>query len=291
MPSKCRPLLVLSFAAWSVFAAQACDTPPPAPTPSASSAPAVVSEPAATPSQLQGVVTLAGIPSMMAALPGARVEVVSGQGIGRSTVTTEWGGYLLTGVEGPVTIKATADGLTPFIKAIDVSGDSLLNIGLSPSGAIPTIAGTYTLTVRAGADCAASDSDGGLPEDARVRRYLATVTQTGSRLDVKLSGASFHLVSSQDWLGNNVMLGDGFLGYVAPERVEFFLEGTDDPTWGSYPSLDEALGDGRTLVIRGSVSALAGSAIAGTMRGKMLLYSRGSVRECSSDRHEFTLAR
>jgi len=118
--------------------------------------------------KLRGLVSEAGV----GALYGATVEVVSGIGQGLQA-TSNSQGYGLYGVSGPVQLRASADGFTPQIHEVVVTGnDAADSFALTPIDAPADVSGVWTMTVSPSPSCPA-----GLPDIARGRTYQVQLMQ------------------------------------------------------------------------------------------------------------------
>ena len=93
--------------------------------------------------------------------------------------------------------ESTKAGYEPAVQRLSLSDHQTQNFTLALTAARVNLAGTYTLTISAPAECLDK-----LPQEVWTRRYTATVTQSGPVLDVSLSGAAFVLDDSGK--------GDGF---------------------------------------------------------------------------------
>jgi hypothetical protein len=79
---------------------------------------------------LSGVVTNAGSQTPLA---GARVEAVDGSNQGRSTQADAQGRYQLDNLQqGSFTIRATADGFEPVARAVELTRNVVIDLGLRP---------------------------------------------------------------------------------------------------------------------------------------------------------------
>jgi hypothetical protein len=120
--------------------------------------------------------------------------------------------------------------------------------------------GAYTLTISAASDC---DGVRRLPDEARRREYIATVTRNGAHLAVTLSGADF-LVSNGR--------GNSFTGQLFTyERINFKIS---DATWDEYGLFESGSFDiaervsESTVVFSGSAAVQkTGAGFSGTFGG------------------------
>src|SRR6185436_12777007 len=95
------------------------------------------------------------------------------------------GTYRLYGVAGPVEIQISKSGYDTIVRGLTVSGTDVASVTEIRQSVIPSLAGTYSLTLAAAGNCTA------LPVEARSRTYSATVQQSGPVLTVTLGGADF----------------------------------------------------------------------------------------------------
>jgi hypothetical protein len=240
--------------------------------------------------RLIGAVTEAGLPVW-----NARVTVIAGQGAGLSAMTGSDGTYRLYGIAGTVQVQVTKTGYVPDVKTISVTTNELLDFpDFAQPGTAPTIAGTYTLTLQASNDCGLvpfiflSTTFPPLPEDARIRTYSASITQSGPRLHVVLSGAEFFLHEA---------FGNYFEGRFDPDGLIFVL-GSPYYYTLTGPDVAERLSSNRVLVMdgwtRGKMSSTGAfhAAFQGTIT-ELPVLSSGDLGNpttfCQSQNHQFTL--
>jgi hypothetical protein len=130
-----------------------------------------------------------------------------------------------------------------------------------------------------------------LPSGSTTRSYTATVAQSGSTLDVRLSGADFVVTQGR---------GDHFSGFVGPNDDVAFTIGS--PTYYYYycSAFDvvERLTNNTALIVNGNVTASATSAgISGTLIGSFILAqgltnpSWGLEVICRGGTHRFEMVR
>lgn len=167
----------------------------------------------------------------------ATVTVIAGVGQGLAATTSVDGEYELYGVAGAVQIRASKDGYADNIQQIEVAAHGSLAFQLTPSQPRPDFQGGYTLTI-AGDNCSPP-----YPDQAKVRVYTADVTQTGPKLRVSLSGATF------------LASGSAFEGVVTPASdVQFNIRPVS--IWDyDGPDIFERLSDGTQIIIGGVVAA------------------------------------
>lgn len=240
--------------------------------------------------RLAGRVTVGG--SASDPVVGAEVTVTAGAAEGLSA-TTDWEGrYKMFGVSGPTTLRIVKRGYVDQARDIAGAANDTLDVALPLAGVLPDVAGSYTLTATADPACREN-----LPEAARVRQYSATIVQTGSIVEARLTGAS--------WDSTIAGQGDRFPGRVEPGTVRFQLAGIDYWGLGAIlgPYLGELLPDppGTSLVLWGNVtSVISGLDLPGTLDGSFVLHNRSihaipqtgtPIADCSSRDHAFTFTR
>ncbi|HXW08657.1 MAG TPA: carboxypeptidase-like regulatory domain-containing protein [Vicinamibacterales bacterium] len=228
--------------------------------------------------RVRGTVRDAGFPVF-----GAEVEVIRGSATGLSTTSTD--DYRLYGVSGVTELRVRKAGYHEQRKRLDVVTHHILDFDLELSAPRADIAGRYRLEVTASPECS-----GALPEEARIRTYTADIAQTGPRLEVTLSGASFRALAGRS---RNQFYGVAEPGHPLTFRL--------DPGWfyyyhyGNYfADVVEQLDESRSLTIGGSVEAAPGSSrIAGVLDGELVVRNLQftTLASCRSSRHQFVLAR
>ena len=163
--------------------------------------------------------------------------------------------------------------------------------GLTPSALPPapteTILGDFTLTIRADPTCAIGVGMNHVPEEARERVFRASIRQTGTRLDMRLTTARFYLLSQGS---SQVLVG----GKAEPHRMVFAFSWFD----GEWPSVVEQLPGDRALLLWGEAvtPSYTGGDLAGVFSGRLQTYATASVWEppvatCASTDHEVLLSR
>jgi Bacterial Ig-like domain (group 2) len=236
--------------------------------------------------RLTGTVTDAGT-----GVRDARVEVADGTSRGVATMTDVLGQYRLYGVSGDTLIRASKNGYQSAEHRLLISGNQTLNLVMSVAGRLPAVAGRYTLRVTA------SDACSSLSDVAKRRTYTAVVTQDGSAVDVKLSGASF-LVNVQG-------RGDGFRGRFEPGELVFSLEPVGNSSGDDYyyyydqpyPNVIERISN-EFLIVAGTarLSVTAGG-MSGRLKGSLQLYTQlppsGLAGKCddTATGHQFVFSR
>lgn len=191
-------------------------------------------------------------------LYGATVEVLSGIGQGLQA-TSGSHGYALYGVSGAVRLRASADGFTPQIHEVVVTGnDAADSFALRPIDAPADVSGVWTMTVSPSPSCPA-----GLPDIARGRTYQVQLMQHATRLQVKISSPTLQLLNP-----------DEHSGTVLGSRVRLqFVGDTDYGEW-STPDLYDHLSPTETFGFDGSVDGtVTGSEIRATMNGDLVYWN------------------
>jgi hypothetical protein len=220
--------------------------------------------------RLIGTVAESGLP-----VTGAVVTVVEGVGAGKAALTNNSGQYRLYGVGGNVQLQATKNQYVSSTGSLVVESHLTLNLDIRQTRE-QVISGDYLLEFRAGKACTA------LPEEARQRRYTASVSQSGPRFSVALGGATF-VVSAG--------LGNAFSGRVEPDRISFDLP--DGYYYGlDGPAVVEALDDTRRLIFTGyGTMTRTPTGLAGTFNGTVWIESlqRSTLSRCAASDHQFVL--
>jgi hypothetical protein len=220
--------------------------------------------------RLMGTVAESGLP-----VAGAVVTVVEGVGAGKAAMTNNSGQYRLYGVGGNVRLQATKNEYVPSTGSVVVESHLSLNLDIRQTRE-QVIAGDYLLEFKAGKACNA------LPEDARQRRYTASVSQSGPRFTVALGGATF-VVSAG--------LGNAFSGRVEPDRISFDLP--DGYYYGlDGPAVVEALDDTRRLIFTGSgPMTRTPTGLAGNFNGTVWIESlqRSTLSRCPANDHQLVM--
>ena len=122
------------------------------------------------------------------ALHGATVEVLSGVGQGLRA-TSDSKGYALYGVAGPVRLRASAEGFTPQVLDVVVTGDTTQALRADTGGG-------HHRRFRILDDdrLAVPGCRPGLPDIARGRTYQVELIQNATRLQVKVSSPTLRQV-------------------------------------------------------------------------------------------------
>ena len=181
-------------------------------------------------------------------------------------------------------IRVTKPGYEPHVQTLSLSDHSARNFTLTLSTPRPDLAGTYTLTLSAGADCRDK-----LPEEVWTRRFTATVRQTGPVLDVSLTGSTFLIDASGK--------GDRFRGRIEPGRVLFTLLG--DYYYRVWPDILEEIRPSLYFGAYGFASAAVSPGnISGDLNGTFFTMETDPrrtfpmpSRSCYSGAHQLVLQR
>jgi hypothetical protein len=239
--------------------------------------------------RLTGRVMEADTPQAIAA---ARIEAVAGTGSAVSTVSLSDGRYRLYGVPSDAELRVSSEGYQTHVQRVLLHTHENLDIGLTLAHPRPELAGTYALTLTAGADCSSA-----LPGEARSRHYTALLAQTGARVEVTLQGGTFLKVGYDT---QNRFWGD--IQPAAPGRVMFRLKdfSYDDIWYPYYANVIEQLTPTTFFVPVGSVNAsVTPTGLSGVFAGFMEIRGHASapgqqfrtIASCHSTAHQFVLAR
>jgi len=230
-----------------------------------------------------GMVKEAGVP-----VAGASVDVVENADI--HTLTDASGSYRLYGVAGDVQMRVTKEGYRARVSRLTVTANESLDFTLERVSPPANLTGIYTLLLAAG-PCVYGGTIG-VPDNEQTRRYDAVVTQDGPGLKVQLSGAQFATRGDR---------GDGFKGWIYPDRITFVFSGWDDYVYsGIYYNLVEILAENpsKLLTVSGEVSATASeTGISGSLDGTIEVvrrlgdYGNSDWWSCWSHTHQFALLR
>jgi hypothetical protein len=207
--------------------------------------------------RLQGVVSTDG-----ASPDNVRVSVISGPGAGLTTLTNQYGQYVLYGVGGNVEIRSTKDGLLERMHLLEVTWDRTFSFEMTAGRAVPDYRGRYTLVVTTDADGPSCPRP--MPDEWRRRVYTAAIDQTGADLKVTLSGAN--------------LTANTFRGAVdAGGNVTFWLRPA--ALWDyDVPDVAENLNDGTTICVAGTILARSGTA---GLFGTVSQSHGGTIYRCS----------
>ena len=212
------------------------------------------------------------------AVGGVRVEAD-----GVSPVSTNLDGrYRLYGVPGHGRMRVSKNGYVTKELTLALSDHHTENVTLALAGPRLDVAGIYQLTIEAAPQCR-----GQIPDPLLTRQYAAAITQSGTAIQIRLSGANFVLADlaaridqtgiALDFVNEPIMYGHCEASYAQ------FIEKIDDTTY---------------VVIHGLARLLpAGAGFVGTLQGSSAIYScipcsftcsNGAVAACAS--HRVTLA-
>jgi hypothetical protein len=214
------------------------------------------------------------------------VEILTGSAAGMSVMAN--GFFRFYGVEGDMEIRLSKDGYQTQQRRITVSGHHTEEITLALAHPRLEVAGAYTLTVTAAAECRVD-----LPADVRQRSYRATVTQDGPRVTVTLDTGKFF---SQPHTGvSNQLFGSVEAMRMSLVGNEYF----DDFGTGIFPpSVFEELSVPTHFTFYGrALLAPTSNGFAGTLDGTFAVVRVLSVYDyqldasCQSTNHELVLSR
>jgi Carboxypeptidase regulatory-like domain len=236
--------------------------------------------------RMVGVITESVSPAVP--ILGARVEITGGPPL---VATTDHDGrYRLYGVPGVADIRVTREGYQPHVQRVQLAEHVTQNFQLALSGMRLDLAGPYTLTIDAA--CSTSTPVGA---ELRHRSYSASLTQSGSTVEVVLTESSRFRV-------NNARRGDGFVGRVDAAGATFILGDNFFPYYGpydpfTYPTVVERVSNGTFLGIDGTaVTKGSRSGLSGDLRGFFVQYDSSfpgiplrPLGSCYSTAHRFTL--
>ena len=233
--------------------------------------------------RVAGTVKEAGV-----AVASASVDVEENPDI--HALTDASGTYRLYGVAGDVHMRVTKEGYTPLVSRLTVMANESLDFTLDRVSPPANLAGIYTLVLAAG-PCT-SGPPIGVPDDERTRRYDAMVTQDGPQVKVQLGGAQFATRGDR---------GDGFSGWVYPDRIAFVFSGWNDYVYsGIYYNFVEILSQMplKLFTVEGEVSATASATgVSGPLEGTIAVvrslgeYGNEGWWSCTSHTHQFALLR
>jgi hypothetical protein len=195
---------------------------------------------------------------------GATVAILDGPNAGLSRTTAFNGSYTLYGIAGVVTIRAQKTGYVDQTLQVSVTQDQVLDFTLMPTQAPVGISpGPYQATFTASPSCTQ------LPADARTRTYAASLSQTGARLDVTLTGPGLNAgkAPTQTTLTGRVVdktvTFQFNLGYSSYYYYDYFTPGPG--------TLLDQLSPMRYVGISGTATgAITGSGITGTLAGAVI---------------------
>jgi hypothetical protein len=212
-------------------------------------------------------------------LPGARVEVVTGQGMGTSVVTNEVGRYQLPStLGGTISVRASKEGYESSAYTFDLPRSSPTDFVLHFLGPSLDVAGNYTVTFTAAATCTE------LPQEARVRTYQASITRTQgpNRYGAEVSGGQFY---SQYFTASV----SGSFASFQTDAVGNHIHERLTPT--TSLSIDFYAGNAPIDLPTFSVPMFARLAYCADDNPADAFYCRVPRMECSASNNTFTLAR
>jgi hypothetical protein len=206
----------------------------------------------------------------------ASIMVMSGTGAGLWSATDATGRYGLYGVAGPIELVATADGLTPQVHQIVVSGRSTENFVLTTAPPeVINLSGAWTISFSAASSC-----QNQIPVSARDRQYESTITQQGAvaRLVVKSDAVTdFRTETTGSFVVD---------GVVSDQTVVFDFPPVDD----YYPAFWEKLNSEEWVGLGGIVRlGTATSEMRGTLSGEMDWSDPANALTCRAGDHTVTL--
>jgi hypothetical protein len=231
--------------------------------------------------RLTGKALESGLP-----VQGAAIAVLSGVGAGLSATTDSDGAYRLYGVAGPIQIKFSKPGYDDIVKPFTATQNDVLDFPeVHQTAAIPSLAGTYTLTLTADPACATTGrSIAALPDDFRQpRSYAVSVTQDGPALTVTLTDPA---IRPQD---------NHFTGRFAPDSIWFQI-GYGYFGYGLDDGVTEQVSSTQWFVFGGWIQAQrSGSAINARLDGALEVYTQfissvyTLVAQCTASNNQLTL--
>jgi Carboxypeptidase regulatory-like domain/Bacterial Ig-like domain (group 2) len=227
--------------------------------------------------RLTGLVSDSGIP-----LAGMTVDLLNGSRASMSTRTDAAGMYRLYDVAGDIEVRVSGQGYPEQVNRLTVTADARSDFAFTSRS---DFAGSYRLTITASSRCP-SNVPWALPPEAKVRAYDATITQTGPRLNVALSGAPLTAAN--------------FTGTVNGGTVMFEIRGVTIDYYFYFDKtfdLVEQFSPASLLVVSGKVTTTQSpSGLSGSLEGVIGLLPSltGSYVNFSSScvgQHEFVLTR
>jgi hypothetical protein len=232
--------------------------------------------------RLTGKVLESGLP-----VQGATITVQSGVGAGLSTTTDSDGAYRLYGVAGVIQLKFSKPGYVDIIKPFTAVQNDVLDFPeATQTAAIPSLAGTYTLTLTADPACPTVTMNrvAPLPDDFRQPRgYAASLTQSGPSLTVTLTGSDMVSGSNQ------------FTGRVEPDSVEFQIGSYSYYYYALFNLIAERLSATQQFEFGGQIHAQrSNGAITGRLDGMLEVVTSGpggTSAQCVAPNNQVTLTR
>jgi hypothetical protein len=215
---------------------------------------------------------------------GATVTVLSGTGAGLSATTDANGNYRLYGVAGAIRIKVSKPGYDDIVKTLTVTQNDTLDFPEAHQTApIPSLAGSYSLTLSADPGCPTTPVAGlvPLPNDFRQpRTYAASLTQNGPELTVRLTDPG--MIPNRNH----------FRGRVGPDGIDFQVNSWSYYYYGNPELIAEQLSGTQQFEFGGQLHAQRSSdAIAGHLNGTIEVISRSPASSgmCIATSHQITM--
>ena len=246
--------------------------------------------PTAASSNVMAAFTIRGVvlDTAFRALPGARVEVLSGDSAGLTAVADETGVVTLNGAFTAATLfRASAENHDARTQSWNCSvaicggggANPWLGFHLNPLAPPVDISGAYTLTIVADTACV------DIPAELRERIYHATVSAQPA--DGRPGTPGFDLTVTDDSMIGRYR---GFTIGVAGRDLGFWMHGGHDPV------IVERLAGNQSISVSGwAVSTVAGSqpsVITAEMDGWIeYAASPGATINCTSTAHRILLRR
>jgi hypothetical protein len=197
----------------------------------------------------------------------AVIAVLSGAGAGLSATTDFDGSYRLYGVAGSIQVKFSKPGYDDIVKTFTATQNDVLDFPEAhQTAAIPSLAGTYTLTLTADPACPTTPRGvAALPDDFRQpRSYAVSVTQDGPVLTVTLTDPA---IRPQD---------NHFTGRFAPDAIDFQI-GFGYFGYGLDDGVAEQVSSTQWFVFGGQIHGQrAGSVINARLDGALEVYEAGA---------------
>ena len=228
--------------------------------------------------RLTGKVLESGLP-----LPAAAITVLSGIGTGLSATTDANGAYRLYGVAGPIQVRFTKSGYDDIVKSFTATQNDVLDFPEAhQSGGVPSLAGTYTLTLTADPACPTVVTHGiaPLPDDFRQpRSYAASLTQDGPSVTVTLTDST-------------IVAGKSFTGRIDPDAIEFQIGSYYSYYYGLSSLITEQVSATQRFEFGGQLHAQrSGSGIVGPLNGALEIVTPPSrvTAQCTSSNNQVRL--
>ena len=193
------------------------------------------------------------------AVVGARVEVT-----GTSLVaTTDFSGnYRLYGVPPSAEIRVTANGYQTVTQNVQLNTHTTQNFLVPLSGPRVSLNGPFYAMFDVVNSCSGNPP---LSLDLQHRAYEASVTTTGSVVDVRLTEPRFNLLGGK---------GNRFSGRADPAAIRFTLDqGFYYFYYGYYPNIIERLSNNSQLIMWGTGTTVpSGGGVSGLLNGGIQVY-------------------